>query len=66
MRAWLKILLDHLNTGLVPLDGDAGRHEAAPMEIAPCPEVHPARGDLHREAEEASWIPRAVLYGPPL
>jgi len=66
MRAWLRSILDRLSVGLVPLDGDFGRREPAAKENDPCQEVQPARPALRPLVDEAAWIPRTILYGPPL
>ena len=66
MHAWLRPLLDRLMVGLIPIDGDFGRRDAGSNADDFCCEVQPALHPLEREADEAAWIPRAILYGPPL
>jgi hypothetical protein len=66
MPGWLRPVLERLIVGLVPVDGDFGRREAASNENNACPEVEAVERALSRETEDPSWIPRAVLYGPPL
>lgn len=64
MYAWLRPILENLLIGLVPVDGDAGRPGSAVEACETCPGARtvPARP----QTEEAAWIPRAILYGPPL
>lgn len=66
MRAWLRPVLDRLRAGLVPIDGDFGRREPASRKNDPCHQVQPVRHASHPPADEAAWIPRTILYGPPL
>ena len=66
MRAWLRPIFDRLSAGLVPLDGDFGRRETAVEKNDPCPEVQPALRTPRPRVDEATWIPRTILFGPPL
>ncbi|MGH7544035.1 MAG: hypothetical protein ACREK7_08840 [Gemmatimonadota bacterium] len=66
MRAWLRTILDRLSVGLIPLDGDFGRRAPAGGNH-PCRELQADPAATPRPpADEAAWIPRAILYGPPL
>ncbi|HET6343211.1 MAG TPA: hypothetical protein VFG78_13625 [Gemmatimonadota bacterium] len=66
MRAWLLSFLDRLSAGLVPLDGDVGRREPAVEENDPCPEVQRTPRTRRPRVDEVAWIPRTILFGPPL
>ena len=66
MRAWLRPILDRINVGLIPLDGDFGRREVPPQEKDLCHEVPPALLAPRPRVEQAAWIPKTILFGPPL
>lgn len=67
MRAWLRLIVDRLIMGLVPLDGDFGKRPVPPAdEDDPCPMMHPDPPRPRPRREEAAWIPNTILFGPPL
>lgn len=66
MRAWLRPILGRLFVGLVPVDGDSGRREAADQDVDLCPVVRPCSPAFRPRSDEAVWIPSTIVFGPPL
>ena len=64
MLSWLvRFVREHQAAGLVPVDGDFGRHHESPRKADDS--EHRMHASRPARLEEAEWIPSAILYGPP-
>lgn len=66
MPARLRLVLESLLTGIVPIDGDVGRRAHRPRKDEPCRRFQAIRPGPRRRVHETAWIPRTILFGPPL